>query len=617
MKIHSLSFRKNDKQPKKDPITNNPIQQKDIKEENKERNDKTKLNQIKLNYDKNMLKKEKPKDNVKHDKSENNKNNKNNKNKNIEKIENQNHNIMVPQKILKLDKKAMPLKRKSQNAKNIKLYQNALLDNFQSIIINNNQQKKNKRKKLVSNAEVQIDLQSPNNQNDFSIFNNYRSYQKEFFDSAYNLNVNNYKTLYQNNQRSSSITPNQDGINNQKIKNISHRLLRNKSYNSFVSKPISNILQRKNHGDLPILLNAPVTFIKNFKSNSEKERDERNSNALLRLRDFLDIYWDKRIELVTEFFATYQIYGEDYYKYKSLENFSHYIYDNISKYTNVTKGIIETRIPMKEIIDKGIKYKNYSLRKIKYSKSLAKLINKDIKKNNNLFTPNTKKDKKKLNNYLNNNISFRRSRTIEKIDNNKNGCFYNDNYINNDYQISENEKMQKIKLNERVEKLRKYLNKNYGVNIYNKFMRKYNQDEKVNYFSKRKVGTIDIPDKDNLVNNINKQSNFYKLKSTSFSIRKNPSIHTFSEKDYKELYNELNEAKLSYINYGKENDKDKDKNKKDEEYNIWLKMYEDVKKNKFEKHPEIILKKKKKLLEYIIFQNIQERKEFEKDLLKK
>ena len=46
-------------------------------------------------------------------------------------------------------------------------------------------------------------------------------------------------------------------------------------------------------------------------------------------------------------------------------------------------------------------------------------------------------------------------------------------------------------------------------------------------------------------------------------------------------------------------------------------MYEDAKKENFEKNPELILKKKKKLLEYIIYQNIKQRKEMEKDLFKK
>ena len=41
-----------------------------------------------------------------------------------------------------------------------------------------------------------------------------------------------------------------------------------------------------------------------------------------------------------------------------------------------------------------------------------------------------------------------------------------------------------------------------------------------------------------------------------------------------------------------------------------------MKKKKFEKYPENILKEKKKLLEYIVYQNIKERRAFEKDLLK-
>jgi hypothetical protein len=368
-------------------------------------------------------------------------------------------------------------------------------------------------------------------------------------------------------------------------------------------------------------LNAPVTFVKNFKSNSEKERDEKNSLALFRLRDFLDIYWDKRIDLIMEFFSSYQIYGEEYYKNESLENFANFIYDNINKDTNVTKGLIETRIPMKEIIDKGIKYKNYCLRKIRKIKSMPKINDKENKKFlENWFSFNNTKDKQNVNSHVKN-VFFRKSRTIKQISNfnfNKFTCFYNDNYINNEYQISENEKNQKMILNDKLEKFRKYLNKNYGVKVNNKFLKNYKKGEKLNFFSKRKVGTIDIQDKDNLVNNLNKQSNFYKLKSTNFSIRNNPSIHTFSEKDFNELYNELYEAKQSYINneYGNENENEINNNKC-EENNFWLKMYEDVKKNKFERHPELILKKKKKLLEYIIFQYIQERKDFEKELLNK
>ena len=258
----------------------------------------------------------------------------------------------------------------------------------------------------------------------------------------------------------------------------------------------------------------------------------------MRLRDFLDIYWNKRLELVSEFFSTYKVYGDEYYTLKSLENFGHYVYDNIDDNTNVTKDIIETRIPMKEIIDKGIKYNNYSLKRLINSKSMQNMHNslgKKIKKkhltSNNWYNLNKPKNKKEINKYKRSNVYRKSQIFINKIDDNKlNNYFYNDNYINNIFDVSDRESNDKILSSEKIEKYRKYLNKNYGAKVNIKFMRKYNQEEKDLYFNKRKVGTIDISNKNNLANNINKQSNFYKLKSTSFSGRNNQPIYTFSEK---------------------------------------------------------------------------------------
>ena len=529
MKIHSLSYRKKGLYSNRSLIENNPLQSNEIKDQLKNNN----FDIVKINLKKNTQDKDKS--------NSENKKYESKKTDDLENNENQQINQVVPQKILKFNKKSLTLKKKMLNEKNINIYQNTLLDKLQ-LIITNNKHSRNKIIKKVNNAEVQINLPPETNQNHNSLFDNYREYQKEFFSSSYNLNIYNHKKKDEFTQiKSPSITPIYHQVNKNK-KNI----FNTNSHNSFNSRPISNILQRKYHGDLPIFLNSPVTFIKNFKSNSEKERDEKNSHALLRLRDFLDIYWDKRIELVTEFFSTYQINGDEYYTLKNLENFAHYVYDNINDNTNVTKGIIETRIPMKEIIDKGIKYKNYCLRKIRKIKSMPKINDKENKKFlENWFSFNNTKDKQNVNSHVKN-VFFRKSRTIKQTSNfnfNKFTCFYNDNYINNEYQISENEKNQKMILNDKLEKFRKYLNKNYGVKVNNKFLKNYKKGEKLNFFSKRKVGTIDIQDKDNLVNNLNKQSNFYKLKSTNFSIRNNPSIHTFSEKDFNELYNELYEAK--------------------------------------------------------------------------
>ena len=145
-----------------------------------------------------------------------------------------------------------------------------------------------------------------------------------------------------------------------------------------VKKPprsVSNLLKQKDQDKIPMVLNSPITFIKNFKSNSEKERDEKNSNALLKLRNILDKNWDKRLEYVKEFFVLNQINDDEYYNNIMLENFAHFVHDNIDNDTNMMKGIIETRIPMKQIINKGIKYKNYSMRKLVKSNSMPAIKN--------------------------------------------------------------------------------------------------------------------------------------------------------------------------------------------------------------------------------------------------
>ena len=109
---------------------------------------------------------------------------------------------------------------------------------------------------------------------------------------------------------------------------------------------------------------------------------------------------------------------------------------------------------------------------------------------------------------------------------------------------------------------------------------------------------------DNITYSINKQTEFFKLKSTAYE-SKLKSIHSFSEKDVNDLRNELKQIKDDYIN---ENEKDKE--------NFWIKTFENMKKKKFEKFPENILKEKKKLLEYIVYQTVRGRKAYINDILK-
>ena len=104
------------------------------------------------------------------------------------------------------------------------------------------------------------------------------------------------------------------------------------------------------------------------------------------------------------------------------------------------------------------------------------------------------------------NVSFLRKKT-KKLSLSEN--------INDNYQISEEGKNEKNALKDKIIKFRKFINKNYGVNIINKIMGRYNEEEKINYFNKRKIGTIYITNKNNLVNSINKQTEFFKLRSTA------------------------------------------------------------------------------------------------------
>ena len=518
----------------------------------------------------------------------------------------------IPQKILKLSNKRPIGLRKSSALEKNKLYKKAFIDNFKPLLLLNNQNNQKNKRQINKNKEKAntVNIDDNNYMRPNTFFETYKNYQKQFFSSAFNPNITNYNNHSFNNR---------NNINNDKNINY-HSADKNNKYTSMLNaslnktsvksnkrnknvvmnklnllnqpRSVKNLLNQKNQDKIPIILNAPVTFVKNFKSNSEKERDERNSAALLKLRNFLDKNWDKRLDYVKEFFVLNQINDNDYYNDISLENFAHFIRDNIDKDTNMLKGIIETRIPMKQIIKKGINFKTYSMRKLEKSNTMPSFKNIQIDK----FRQNLTK-KKSL--FVNNFAFFGRKKKLLAL-----------NDENNDkYQISEEGKEIKDTVRNKVIQFKKFMDRNYGANVKNKFMSNYNKEEKIKYFNKRKIGTIFIPDKDNLINNINKQTKFFKLKSPVYT-NKIKSIHSLSEKDFYNLYTELKQVKDDYINKI-----DKEPIDKDNE-NFWIKMYETLKKNKFEKQPESILREKKKLLEYIIYQNIKERKAFERDILK-
>lgn len=166
-----------------------------------------------------------------------------------------------------------------------------------------------------------------------------------------------------------------------------------------ITNSTSNILHRKQFGDMPIIINAPITFYKNFKSNSEKERNQRNSLALIKLRDFLERSWNERHKIVADFFNSFQLKEDKFYYIKHLDNFANFICDNIKINSCIINGDIDTRMTMKNIAEHGIQYTN-----IYNTNNNSKII----KPNGNLDDSKLKKNKTTIN-FHKRNLDWRES----------------------------------------------------------------------------------------------------------------------------------------------------------------------------------------------------------------
>jgi hypothetical protein len=350
----------------------------------------------------------------------------------------------------------------------------------------------------------------------------------------------------------------------------------------------SNILDKKNSGDFPLLLSTPISYIKKFSSFSEKERNEKNFLALLRLKHFLSMFWKKRKEIVKEFFNKFNIKETFFYKVNNLDNLANYINDNINDDNdlNQNNSNIETRLPMIEIILKGIKYKSYLNIKKNDSKEEKKI---KLKKNKNLSTDNL--------NYSNDELS------------------------------EEKEYLDSLITKEKISKYKSFLDRNYKTSVNNRLLKGLTKEEKLNYFSKKKFGKVEIRDKNNLANNLEKQAFYdkrFNLKSNKYFNKS--SIKYYNDEDLKRLNDELNcvsnsivkkfeserlknthEKILGAKKYRGLNEKIVDK--------LNQRLYYTIKEKYHLNHPEVIPTQKKKLLEYIIVQKLQERKNFEEKLL--
>ena len=358
----------------------------------------------------------------------------------------------------------------------------------------------------------------------------------------------------------------------------------NKNSSLFLSKrpkhsySTSHILDSKNKDSFPMLINSPLNYEKKFSSFSEKERNEKNVSALIKLKHYLSMYWKQRKEIISEFFKKNNIYGNFFYKDKHLFNFSNFINDNVFDDKHGTKCSIETRYPMIEIVLKGINYK-----------------------------PNFDKKRKDINKInQGNQTSLRKNSSIrESID-----------FLN-----KEKEKADFIESKDRLEKFRNYLNRNYKKSVIDKMLKGLSKQEKLIYFSEKKYGEIEIVDKKNLVNNIHKQALYQKIYDSLMKEEySKKSIKLFDNDDLKKLNEELKVAKDSVFSKSIKQNRLREQEKALGIKNLRLndkiidklnqRLYYTTKEKFHQKHPEIIPKKKQKLLEYVIAQRIKERKDY-------
>ena len=156
-------------------------------------------------------------------------------------------------------------------------------------------------------------------------------------------------------------------------------------------------------------------------------------------------------------------------------------------------------------------------------------------------------------------------------------------------------------------------------------LKRFTKEEKQIYFSGKKYGEIDIIDKKNLANNIHKQALYQKIYD-SISKESSPkkSINSFNNEDLKKLNEELKIANESiFINHLKENEIKEQEKSSGMKYirlnnpvinRLNQRLYYVIEEKYIKSHPDLIPKKKHKLLEYIIAKRLNERKNFEDKL---
>jgi hypothetical protein len=467
------------------------------------------------------------------------------------------NNIIVDNKYLL---KSGIKEKKKRLGEDAALYQSFLLEEYKNPIINT---KKNLIERLGESIEKKYKK--------IELFKNKR-----------------YENIHHNCGKT-KITGNSDNQTETKSNSINEKRtfvgLDKKIKNSFSS---SHILDKKKAGDFPLLLSVPSSYLKKFSSCSEKMRNEKNILTLFKLKHFLNLYWPQKREIIKEFFIKMNINEPEFYKGNNLDNFAHYINDNINNDGNLNdyNCDIETRISMHDIISKGIKYR-----------------------------PNGNLENNSYNNYKNGSNKLSKKLKL-KVKRN----------ISEDLLSEEKEFIDAIIARAKITKYRNFLDRNYKMSVTNALLKGLTKEEKLKYFSKKKYGQVEILDKNNLANNLHKQALYIKrFNPQQRKYYNKSSIKYYNNDDLKMLHDELNDASYSIIkkfeNQKMKKTQEKILGKKYKGLNEKIidklnhRLYYTIKEKYHLNQPEVIPTQKKKLLEYIIAQKLEERNDFEQKII--
>ena len=509
--------------------------------------------------------------------SEKSKSNIENKSNNALNLKRTVNNIIVDNKFLS---RSGVKERKKKIDNDVALYQDFIIDGYNNALSNNKKNLIERLGECIEKKHQTINFWKKNYKKIEKLEESHKIPKEKLFKEYKNYQKSMFGTGFVNDPKTSSL------YGNGYYTNISKKMKH--SYST------SNILDKKNSGDFPLLLNAPITYIKKFSSYSEKERNEKNILALLKLKHFLNMYWKQRKEIVKEFFNKYNLNDPLLFKDINLDHFANYVNDNISDDNDISENNcdIETRLPMIDIINKGIKYKPYL---------------------------NMKKNKNEIKNNINKKFS--------KFKKNKTRITINNLSRSTDELSKEKEYLDSLITKDKITKYKSFLNRNYKTSVINKLLKGLTKEEKLNYFSKKKYGQVEIRDKNNLANNLEKQALYirrFNAKSNKFFNKS--SIKYYNNDDLKKLNDELNFVSYSIVKKFESESMKKNQEKilGDKKYKglndkiidkLNQRLYYTIKEKYHLSHPEVIPTQKKKLLEYIIALKVQERKNFEQKLL--